>query len=104
MLHRESREKGASERKERARAIASIRDAQEQADRDAWMSARGTSSAVPAKRYRNTPSVAAARGRGRHKPEAGLHGAEQPGRYLHARPGSAHNTTAIVRRALPSDR
>ena len=110
MLHRESRERKERKRKakERARAIASIRDAQEQADRDAWMSARGTSSAVPlAKRLQEHAKRgrAASRKRTGTSQKRGVFTApSNPGRYLHARPGSAHNTTAIVRRALPSDR
>jgi hypothetical protein len=110
MLDREARgrRERRRERKERHRAIASIRDAREQADRDAWMSARGTSAAVPLARRLEEHAKHAAGGSGvggsSQKRGVFAAGRANPGRYLLARPGSAHNTTAIVRRSLPSDR
>ena len=90
MLHRESRErKEQSGAKERARAIASIRDAQEQADRDAWMSARGIIGGPAGKAL--TEHAARPCGLAEedgHKPEAGVFTAPSTRALLHARPGS----------------
>lgn len=107
-LARESRERKERkrERAEHRRAVAKIRDEREKEDRNAWASVRGTSAAVPlAKRLQEHAKHRKRAGRGGGSQKRGVFNSKtKPGRYLLARPGSAHNTTAIARRSLPSDR
>ena len=118
------------DKEDRLQQVKVLQEEEEHRDRAAWSAARGTSSAVPlAKKLqqhqRNSMSMQQKRkmmmllplddggsednksGGGGGAQKRGVFSGTTPtcqGRYLLARPGSAHTTKELAKKALPSDR